>query len=1283
MDEFSLKWNSGIERIRKAAGPIVGRTATTCDVSDDMVELMGEFADFFYISTLTPAHERVLFCAFLWLHNVYLSRFQFAPQGDVDFVYLWAQFNSIFKSVSSALLPFRFNEHFSKLYLALNFFQREPAAGENARAISAAFSRFAEKAELLSSVDVTVEAFEAALNEFQKMKSLIYQTCRAASPEGSDEELLPGEMFGQFSSCEFVMNFGLLFVRIKETIERINAAISGRQHVLLKVPESEGTLKEFLVSSLKIFLLENRLMLSKDNDWDSRSAEKGRDDVAEVDKALEKESEIIHEILAVLSVNNDRARISQLWKQCFEVRAKVKIKSETKLESVAVEKLGNLIQCFLYDNLVLLHKYEEFKRIFTCLTKDTTVFSTITHCMILLMEIRSMAQNDQVVRAVDEVVLKLTRRINLSKFKNDSLRILWVLRAFHQFVSEPVTIESRLGLLKKHVEALSSMGMFPRGGSKSQFLSLYHYYLDILSILAKDGGEVPAEFVKYHPSAKVLLKAIISHPDFALTFREFAMSGKYASLVMPVCEGKSGHLDLAEFQHFATLCEREVWQGHNMHKQLLKFSAVVYFIQQVQAFKSGSTEEIELTPREDHDVALQGLFDETSENIMTLLLQDELFTSEERREMALLVGKMTLFLMFNSCDTWDVSSVASELYQSFCVPRCQSLLRACYRVLDYITELSDVYPTITETVNEIRSCFMSCFKGEFKGYYDVKRSTRQLVEECRFVNADLAERVQRDVSRIEKFLILAHFLSKIESVFITCGDQELLGFVRIFVQVNHLRLISDELSRASKLGIPVNDVDTWQTTLAATLEANAFSKFARMDLGNMIQEIDIAMPHLSSFLISKFRQVRQELLDVIECAPVQGDTVFSVDFDDVVTNLRQYMKTEDRVYLLHTLMTLKRCRSGSDKNTELTMFRRISEEFMMAVRTGYALVQLRSYPITELKRHTSDDSPIASLLSRLQQEVDSLSGQEQQKSFIHNAIDDLKAGPICKVFSDIAAGTQAGLFELELAEIRQMYGKAEKELQGLHQQKTMMQSVGDLKEAVALLAERNKQNDLAVQNETKHASELAERLTKLHNVIAHRFTAQQGVPRFPAAIEKLLRDDNFPQRLVAEDRQPIDDLEDRLREETIMNTRLKREVERLALPQGESHIPQGALKEMMAELTSLADADDWRNPVESETVALKAELKKMYKERGVLFRTLAGRTKPLPRPSPEALAQEIDRLTDELFRAPEGFPAHPQNLRSFICTFSAKADQLFSLMKLEQRILHDPVEAPTTEEQNT
>lgn len=1259
MDEFSAKWESIIDDVEKKGEPLLRNVETSCDISKELFVLVDDFTKyFFFMLPRGEIRERILFCAFLWIHNVCLSRFDYVPERD--FPYLWSQFSRIFDSVAAQMMPFNFTEQFSKLYMCLNFYETSGVA-EQSGEVTRIFLRFFDHAKTLSSSCVKSESFEASLKEFHNLKSAIYRKCRQASPESDGETLLPAQLFSEFASVEYILNVGLLFVRMKESVSRINSAINGKHDVIVNAPSSESDIRSFLQSSLKIVLLENRLFLDKDNNQDNEST------------TLEKESEI-HKLLSVISVNKDRSLCFQLWTKDFisKAIADVTVKFKPRSELEAIERLGTLIHCFMFDNTVMLRKFEEFKRIFLCLTRASTIFQFATHCLILLVELRSLARRDEIIRAVDAVIEKLERRIGICKFMGDQRRILWVMRAYFKSTPEEGTLVGLLTTLKMETESMCTLGLMPMKGTKPLLLSNYQDYLDILIILAKSPAGVPEELIHWHPSAGLLSESMLSHPNFVEMFREFSMSGRYAAILRRPSRPKgSSHVDFRELQEFVSYCEREVLRGCQVQVLLLKFSAMAYFLRQVSEFNKeyGNKHEMEL--RIDNDEVLQVLFNDS----MKLLRQNDLFTESEQRQMALCLGNIALYLFYSNWDGTSerIQSVINELYQSFAVPRCQSLLGLCYEVLDYFDELGEVYTALADTIGDIKKIFTLCFEGSFESFERVKGLSEQLVSSSRKIDPDLGEKVQKKMFYIEKFLILVHVLCQLELSFANCDESRSNEkfFVKVFCQINHLRLIRDELDNAISLGIEVENVENLKATLASALEHEQFSELVNVDLESVIMSLEVRMPRLSEFLMAHFGRVKQYVADAIQMSPSGAHFLMPVDLDNVYAILQQYASTGDRFYLLRVITIVAKWDVSPDSNAEFAIFCAIAKDFVDVIMSAYCLLQTHRCVIRDVPEEEPGHGKIHDILCRLQEAIKGLQGDESILKYAEREIEELKKGRVCKVFTGLSSQSPDTLFKMELEEIRHVYQRAEAELQRIRSQKAQLLSTQELKKAIAALKRRNERNTELVNARSEEANALIERLAELNEAIAKRFSSPTGVPRLPPAINRLLSDDTIPRNLVTEDRGPREAIERRISDAAVLNLRLKREIERLQLPSGDRHITEPVLKDLMDSLSaSTGQVEDWAAPEQSETAALSEELREMQKEAEALYEAATVMKGNIPQPSLEFVSSEIDRLTEEILCGRDPM-ANVKQSRAAVCNFSAKADQLFRLMYLEKQMLSE------------
>jgi cell division protein FtsB len=270
---------------------------------------------------------------------------------------------------------------------------------------------------------------------------------------------------------------------------------------------------------------------------------------------------------------------------------------------------------------------------------------------------------------------------------------------------------------------------------------------------------------------------------------------------------------------------------------------------------------------------------------------------------------------------------------------------------------------------------------------------------------------------------------------------------------------------------------------------------------------------------------------------------------------------------------------------------------------------------------------------------------------------ELRTGPFGPALQTIAAQTPAGLAAAELAEVRALREAAAAALARVPRAGP---DAFSFDEARAALARRRADAHARL---TDLRAEAADLRAAIADAAAERDAgAAHAAAR--SAIERLIQDDAFLHGLTDPATPQLDDLRRRLSDATVLNLRIRRDIERLRLPTGNTHLPRAVLEKLSEDAVVTGD---WISPVESETVVLKEELKAFQKERDALFKRVALlQARESARPRREPTPAEIERRFAELVEM-KADPGAARNLKQFVMMFVQRSDELFAMIGAEGR----------------
>jgi ABC-type phosphate transport system auxiliary subunit len=299
------------------------------------------------------------------------------------------------------------------------------------------------------------------------------------------------------------------------------------------------------------------------------------------------------------------------------------------------------------------------------------------------------------------------------------------------------------------------------------------------------------------------------------------------------------------------------------------------------------------------------------------------------------------------------------------------------------------------------------------------------------------------------------------------------------------------------------------------------------------------------------------------------------------------------------------------------------------------------------------------MLSEIEAEASAMPESRETRAFLAHCV-ELRTGVFAAHLRKLSMMTPATLIEAEIAEVRQLRADAASELRRVRAEKVARQATRIFDDTLARLRERRATREERLQQLRVEADRLRATLRDLDG----QMDGLGGRIAARSAIERLIENNAFLGRLTDPNEPELDDLRRRMTDATVLNLRLKRDLERLRLPTGNSHLARSILEKLSDEPQTTGD---WISPVESETIVLKEELRRLQKERDELFRNaVLLQAKENQRPKPQPTPAEIERRFAEIVEMKNEIGT-ARNLRSFMASFIQKSDELFSLISEEDR----------------
>jgi hypothetical protein len=223
-------------------------------------------------------------------------------------------------------------------------------------------------------------------------------------------------------------------------------------------------------------------------------------------------------------------------------------------------------------------RYEELKRLFIAALRDSSVFPVPSHSLMLLLELKMLTDDEQLISLVDTLIERFARRLYFAKLQEDHRRIGKVIRAVLGAAPKDA---SSLSSVLRSLDRLIKLGLYHTG---VPFLAAYLAYVRLLGRITKD-GVLLKDLLVQNPSAGVLSRILLRNEDLLSVCDRYEQS----AVVPPVLfrstsQKRSDKLDLIGLRRCIELCERTVLKNAELHAVLRLMSAVMSFIDQVVVF---------------------------------------------------------------------------------------------------------------------------------------------------------------------------------------------------------------------------------------------------------------------------------------------------------------------------------------------------------------------------------------------------------------------------------------------------------------------------------------------------------------------------------------------------------------------------------------------------------------------------------------------------------------------------------------------------------------------------
>jgi hypothetical protein len=1234
MDDFFSRWNQAVSEFEKASDQLNRFPSGKRDMCPEILDLMELLTDFFQSSTLPAALDRIFFASFLTIHSEFLCRFDPSIRHlDCDFVFMWTRFYSVFQAVATAILPFTFHEHVERLQSAIEFL-RTVVDGDQPE-VSRLQERsvgFTTKFQQLSFIAPTSQSFDSVLQEFDAFRSAVNSMWLRTSRD----DALPPNVFAALAQTEFVLTFAARFVKIRDVALAVNSVLEADQSFTLRKPDDFPLFRRFLEITFRIILLQYRSIISRQDDpLGARQPE--------ASKATHPSMEIIYKILNALSQNRYSV-ISDLWGQLKNIPYSFQSVAERRAESTAMDKLTQMVHCYAFAQTAILQKIEEFRRVFVGVIRDSSMqhsFQVVVHCLLLLLEIRSLTNNQHVTNAVDSVTEKLSKRVCVTKITSDHRRMPYVMKLTVKLMSSQTSALRSLATFTNSLRAINKAGWL--ADYDSPFIGNLLIYLDLLLSLGQH-GPIDRSFLDRIPAPAIFERFLSVNEDVLQSCRRLEDGTRYEDVLLfkSQLDKKNPKLDLIEIEGDAKLCAREL-QNRGEAQHILKSLAGVaaFFDQLADCLKELDVEGCGVDPRAHHEPDVEFLVTEVQRFPNSL---------PTRKALAHVVS-----LLIWERPNEQLEKAVESLRNVWSVPDCSELLAECYDVVDFLEDLAHFHTEIGGTVDDLKARIARTFTGGLSGF--VPGIWAGLVAKVEEITGGPVEAVQARVENLVNYFDNCSVVANIARRF----GIDAPAVVAVLAMRGHLTVLRELLRSVGEWEIPSSSrFPDIVRRIGLCLEMPG--SLGEKEFRSIVRDVSIDSEELGNFLLASFHNIRQLALGLANATT--GTNIYRLvsKFDGVDRSILNFIASHDRFELRPAILAISEVADQSVSG----LFTKVVKSFEGQLKKSYALLHSFVFPFAppDSARKESERPPaVMALLADLEREIRSLPADNGDVQAVLRQCQELQTGPFREVLQKLSSATPKSLIDAEISEIRELKCRADQELNRIRSTNLAIECQFSFAETLELLRDKHRRDQEKLEVRRAKVEELRRELQDIQADLDSPDSSKLlsfGPSRVRGVIEDLIEGDAFLHRLSGVGEPPLDELRQQIAEATILKLRLMREIDRLSLPVGGNHVAPGVLARLTEEAG--AEGGDWISPVEEETTDLRDRLRKLQKERDSLFRSVA--LAEAQRQTRDAGPADVDRMFAELVEMKEEV-ARTRNLKDLLGTFMAKSDELFRIVSAE------------------
>lgn len=955
MEKISQTIDENLKTINQIS-PIIKQS--NCDSSSvEIFTVLELLTDFFQTFQLTNSQHSYLFGLFLAIQAQCIS--VFCSQGIYslpELSHFWTFFVSEFLNQTNQLSYFDFTEYITQIQTILLPFVQNLQPTPNRQAL---FN--------------LIKIFESGLNDYQANEQ---------KPESKATTIF--NLLHQFLSIK-KQCFGYLNVSEKPPKDFINFFLTfeyslSNYHHLLQIRElvqkvsenpmcfpiqqlsNTDTIRVFSEKCLQFLILEIQSIIEF-------SDESQRQTFYQVCSSIDN--------LIATSKLFMNQRIIEKWNAFLPLLRALSIAIDHKVESDDYEIIFNSFDQSLEYN---------FSRdeIFSLVSNGTpTDFKSLHRLYCLLILLKQKTDDQAMIPHIDNLVSLTSARLFHSKIIYDERNLNYI---FQRLNEEPTGFQI-VSYLKQSLLQLVRYQALPLPEINTP-MWLIVSLIDSINLAEK------TDWIKYIPTSDGIMHLLSFDKDHQSRIKEYLMISEEATAFVD-------HLFMEEFDisflpSFYKFGERHIQLLQTTRPTLMRYSMIFEFFSLIDAIH----EQFGLIVnklRVDSNRLDSSAFLVTQ---IQKIMHNNLFRPYEEKLIAQAILPLLVYLLYNS----DEADTFLHLFFQSCnntfVPRCCDLLAECYNSFECFDNWRNSYPTLLNgAFQNLLMLFNSLFVENMvqPDFGPIKSVFYQIIEQN---NPKLLNEFLDRFTVIEKYVVIGSMLRMIIKNICTFNVNFPLGQVDLFkviTQINFLRLIDKCVGKIINLPgavIRSEKLDHLLEQLDSINKSNSTIKVIEFDLDSIVSEFDDIEIVNPPFIHNYFNCVCHFLLQQIDSSSVlySSNTQKRQEFKEISTLLSQFAATNDHFKLNSALNKLKLMltEDTTKPKCSIYLFNSTVQMFLDQIYPMHTLLLMKIYTKniapTGKDKNESKESLFASIINK----IDALLTDKTVKQPVNSSLQTIK-----------------------------------------------------------------------------------------------------------------------------------------------------------------------------------------------------------------------------------------------------------------------------------------------------